>query len=328
VLQLLECCDDDLRKDLTRSTVGTLSDKTEAQVLAAIKSLAVRDEYTMIARVTLNNSRQDRDEAIRSYCARLRGQANVCKYVIDCQNCGHQVDYTESILRDVICRGLEDSDIQLDLLGQTNQDMTLEEVLHFVEARETGKRSATKLLQQHESNAIRSSYRKSQPEDALPCTYCGKKGHGTKSVAKRSKTQCLAFNHVCTHCNRPRHYESVCRSKDKPANPRKQNQVENQGAVFDEFDQEADSHGLCAIQQTKKPTSHHVYDKTSKSWKKRRSSPQPYLDLSISIDDESYSKLGYRPIANHPERVITVPAMAGTGCQSCLMGFKCVQKLG
>jgi len=78
----------------------------------------------------------------------------------------------------------------------------------------------------------------------------------------------------------------------------------------------------------KKPTSHHVYDKTSKSWKKRRSSPQPYLDLSISIDDESYSQFGYRPIANHPERVITVPAMAGTGCQSCLMGFKCVQKLG
>jgi len=125
VLQLLECCDDDLRKDLTRSTVGTLSDKAEAQVLAAIKSLAVRDENTMIARVTLNNSRQDRDEAIRSYCARLRGQANVCKYVIDCQNCGHQVDYTESILRDVICRGLEDSDIQLDLLGQTNQDISL-----------------------------------------------------------------------------------------------------------------------------------------------------------------------------------------------------------
>ena len=196
VLQLLECCDDDLRKDLTRSSVGTLSDKTEEQVLAAIKSLAVRDENTMIARVTLNNSRQDRDEPIRSFCARLRGQANVCKYIIECQNCEHQVDYTESILRDVICRGLEDSDIQLDLLGQTNQDMTLEEVLHFVEARETGNRSASKLLQQHESNVIRSTYRKSKPEENLPCTYCGKKGHGSKSTAKRRKTQCPAYNHV------------------------------------------------------------------------------------------------------------------------------------
>jgi len=199
----------------------------------------------MIARVTLNNSRQDRDEAIRSYCARLRGQANVCKYVIDCQNCEHQVDYTESILCDVICRGLEDSDIQLDLLGQTNQDISLRQ-----ERQARGQ-------QPNSSNNMRAMLyaahtRSHNLKMLLPCTYCGKKGHETKSVAKRRETQCPAFNHVCTHCNRPHHYKSVCRSKDKPANPRKQNQVENQGAVFDEFDQEADSHGLCAIQQTKK----------------------------------------------------------------------------
>ena len=96
VLQLLECCDDELRKDLTRYTVGTLSDKTETDVLAAIKSLAVRDENTMIARVTLNNSHQDRDEPIRSFCTRLSGQANVCKYVIDCSSCDHKVELNKS----------------------------------------------------------------------------------------------------------------------------------------------------------------------------------------------------------------------------------------
>ena len=55
VLQLLECCDEELHKDLTRSTIGALSDKTEAEVLAAM-SLAVRDENRMIARFQLNNS--------------------------------------------------------------------------------------------------------------------------------------------------------------------------------------------------------------------------------------------------------------------------------
>ena len=324
VLQLLECCDDELRKDLTRSTVGTLSDKTEKDVLAAIKSLAVRDENTMIARVTLNNSHQDRDEPIRSFCARLRGQANVCKYVIDCPNCDHKVDYTEQILRDVICRGLEDSDIRLDLLGQTNQDMTLDEVLSFVEAKETGKRSASKLFQQDENNAIRSSYRRAESIDSPSCTYCGKKGHGAKAVAKQRKNACPAYNHVCSHCNRPHHFESVCRSKNKP----KQNKMkpENQGAVFD--DQESAFNELCAIQQPRKPTSHHIYNKSSKSWEKRRSSSQPYLDLNVSVDDDSYSQLGCQPIKNHPEKTITIPAMADTGCQSCLIGFKCVQKLG
>ncbi len=55
VIQLLECCDEPLRKDLTRSAGGSLKDKTEAEVLAAIRKLAVREENTMVARVTLHN---------------------------------------------------------------------------------------------------------------------------------------------------------------------------------------------------------------------------------------------------------------------------------
>ena len=39
VIQLLECCDDQLRKDLTRNAGGTLTGKTEDEVLAAIKTL-------------------------------------------------------------------------------------------------------------------------------------------------------------------------------------------------------------------------------------------------------------------------------------------------
>ncbi len=41
------------------------------------------------------------------------------------------------MLRDVLCRGLEDTEIQM------NQDMTLEQVLTFVETKEAGKSSAT-----------------------------------------------------------------------------------------------------------------------------------------------------------------------------------------
>ena len=69
VVQLIECCDEQLRKDLTRSAGGSLTNKTEQEVLAAIKKLAVREENTMVARVTLHNMRQDRDEPVRSCCA-------------------------------------------------------------------------------------------------------------------------------------------------------------------------------------------------------------------------------------------------------------------
>lgn len=64
----------------------------------------------MVARVTLHNMRQDRDEPVHTYGASLRGQAGVCKFTQQCTGCDANVDYTEAILRDVLCRGLEDSD--------------------------------------------------------------------------------------------------------------------------------------------------------------------------------------------------------------------------
>ena len=53
VVQLLECFDESLRKDLTRAAGGSLTSKSETDVLSAIRLLAVRDEYTMVARVTI-----------------------------------------------------------------------------------------------------------------------------------------------------------------------------------------------------------------------------------------------------------------------------------
>ena len=48
-------------------------------------------------------------------------------------------------------------EIQLDLLGNKNQDMTLEQILRFVEAKEAGKRSATQLLLPHATDVITGS---------------------------------------------------------------------------------------------------------------------------------------------------------------------------
>ena len=83
----------------------------------------------MVTRVQLNMC-QDRDETIRSFGARLRGQAGVCKFLVTCPGCNTEVNYTENVLT---C-GLADNEIQLDLLGDKNQDMTLEEVFQFIEA--------------------------------------------------------------------------------------------------------------------------------------------------------------------------------------------------
>ena len=56
------------------------------------------------------------------------------------------INYTEVILCDAVTCTLADSEIQLDLLGEKSQDMTLEEVFQFIEAKEANKRSARLLL--------------------------------------------------------------------------------------------------------------------------------------------------------------------------------------
>ena len=49
------------------------------------------------------------------------------------------MDHTKAILWDMLCRGLEDTETQMDLLGDRNQDMTLDQTLKFIEAKEARK---------------------------------------------------------------------------------------------------------------------------------------------------------------------------------------------
>ena len=60
------------------------------------------------------------EEPSRPFGARVRGQAGVCKYLLNC-DCGREISYSEDILREVVVRGLVDSKIQLDLLSDTKQ---------------------------------------------------------------------------------------------------------------------------------------------------------------------------------------------------------------
>ena len=330
VTQLLECCDDQLRKDLTRNAGGSLCGKPIAEVLDAIKQLAVREENVMVARVALHNMRQDRDEPIRSYCARLRGQAGVCKFSVACQKCSHSVEYTEQILRDIITRNIADSDIQLELLGNENQKMTLEEVLRFVEARESGKRSANHLLGTQAVEATRSStYRKNKnpknpPADDNLCNYCGKSGHGKQAPSRIRRQSCIAFGHTCSHCGTNNHLETVCRSARRHKQPSATTR-DSDNAVFD---------ALCTTFTTDHDFNiqnhtvldHHVYDQLSGTWLNRQSQPQPFIQLTVQVVPEDFRNFGF-PLNIKPKPV-SIPVMADTGCQSCLAGIKVMRQLG
>lgn len=346
ILQLLECCDESLRKDLTRTAGGSLTNKSEQEVLAAIKVLAVREENTMVARVTLHNMRQDRDETIRSFSARARGQAGVCKFLISCPHCNEEVNYTDDILRDIVARGLGDTEIQLDLLGDKNQNMNLEQLLQFVEVKEAGKRSASRLLDSHGAEAT-SMYRRGKnytsqnkkPDKSEHCSYCGKMGHGKNAIPRIRQKECAAYGHTCEICKKPNHFESVCRSKDKKNLPEagKRSTLrssgshgaeheDEEGAIFDTLCQITTSGGY----QKKKAIvlDHHVYNSLTETWSKQDSKSQPFIHLTATILQEDYADLGYEYPFTGAQKSVPIVCMADTGCQSCLTGIKIIHRLG
>ena len=337
IIQLLECCDDQLRKDLARSTTGSLTNKPENDVLDSMKSLPVRQVNVMVARVTLNNMRQGRDEPYRSFGARLRGQAAVCKYLMPCTHWDEEVNYTDSILRDALSRGIYDTDIQLELLGDMNQNMTLEEIFKFVETKEAGKRSASQLLDSQGAAFSGSSYRKSKRESlknlnptedkSKACSYCGKKGHGKNSLARFRKKDCPAFGHICKHCNKEHHFDDMCRSKNQPKveNNDKHIAEESEGAIFDL---------LCAVSTTvhrgRKAINldHHIYNHLAESWIKQQSKAQPFIKLEIKIVQEDYNVIGFNSKYNPRAKATTISVLADTGCQCCLTGINTIHRLG
>ena len=132
VLQLLECCDDELRKDLTRNAGGSLADRPETEVLAAIKLLAVRQEALMVSRNILWNMQQDHNERIRTFGARLRGQAGMCNLTVKCckEGCEQINSFMDQIIRDVLICGVSNYEIRLAILQDKNQDMSLEELFN------------------------------------------------------------------------------------------------------------------------------------------------------------------------------------------------------
>ena len=273
IIQLLECCDEQLRKDLTRNTGGSLTGMTEDEVFAAMKNLAVRKENTMVARVALHNMKQDRDEPVRAYGARLRGQASVCKFTQKCTGCDASVNYTEAMLKDVLCRGLEDTEIQMDLLGDKNQEMTLEQVLKFVEAKEAGKRSASRLLLPHATDAVTGSSDRRQkkittrgppPRDQELCTYC--------APTRIRRKECPAYGVVCDHCGWDHHLEKMCRDRNGPRHTKNGREGEHESAVFDT---------LCGItsQGSKRCVTldHHIFNQSTNERHKGQSKPQPFI---------------------------------------------------
>ena len=231
VAQLKECCEEDLRKNLFRAH-GSLKDNDEEFVLEAIRKQAVHEENVIVARVAHMQMTQDRDEPVQGFVARIKGQANICKYTLKHKcPCNKESDanYSNEMVKNVLACGLADPEIRLSLLSDENQEMSLEQMIKFIEAKEIGKKSASRFSDNHKVNSVKSSY-KSEASKKIknryqtheknsvssrykedPCGWCGRHGHGNyREPGKRWKI-CPAFGQICMKCNKRNHFAAMCK---------------------------------------------------------------------------------------------------------------------
>ena len=272
IFQLLECCDETLRKDLTR-TFGSLASSDEKTILGNIQTLAIRQENIMVARVQLQQMCKDHDEPVRAFAARLRGQAGICNFRVTC-TCTNQVNYSDIMVRDALVHGLGDAEIRLDIMGEPKQDMSLEDVLKYIEAKESGKRSAARLLDHHHTGnpaaatVTTSSYKRQErgrpqiPAKTASCGHCGKIGHG--GSRKEHLKVCPAYGHTCKKCGILHHNETVC-CKVQRSPSTKIPSPDDVTAVFTAL---CTTDNLSEFSLNTKSLEHHIYNEFCEVWEK------------------------------------------------------------
>lgn len=75
---------------------------------------------------------QDHQENIRHFAVRVKGQAGLCNFPIECHGCQAQVSYAEEEIKDQLYTGLADPDIQKEVLAQRDQYATVEALVQGV----------------------------------------------------------------------------------------------------------------------------------------------------------------------------------------------------
>ena len=221
--------------------------------------------------------------------------------------------------------------------------MTLENVFQFIETKESGKRSASQLLntQTQGAAAAQSSYHKekratiaNKTDEAgrksdKSCGYCGERGHGKNAPIGLRRKVCPAFGHTCEHCGKQNHRDRLCWNKNHPkrqASPqmRAAEAGAHESAIFD---------ALCSIETLSQHRGkraihldHHVYDNMCSQWKRQVSQPQPYFKVQASVCHKDYTDLGFH-LKSYPKPT-SILAMADTGCQSCLAGSYILKRMG
>ena len=200
--------------------------------------------------------------------------------------------------------GLNDKDTKQAVLSKV-EEMTLDDTIAFVEARETGKNSVKILngggLMSGQANRV---HEKEVTGDLGKCKHCGRKGHGKSPSFDLKKASCAAFDHKCKKCNRKGHYQDFCTWKKDPQkevseDPKKTTASGNK-VMINRMEMTQTKGKVLGISQHHKRLMKNQQNVTKlchetwceKTYKKSDLPEEPTLKLRMNLDIKAYAKHG------------------------------------
>ena len=332
--QLLACCETDLRRDLHRYLGTGVDAKSEAELLAEIRKIAVVTRSNLVNVVSLMSAAQEHGETCRSYLARIRGLANVCKLSVTCTaaDCGEQVSYTDTFVKYALIKGLVDNEVREELLSQS-PELNLDQSLAFIEAKEQGKRSHAALEGNGASSEVHkvTAYQQVKKEELQgghdinlkPCKYCGRTGHGENPSLSVREKKCPAWNKECNHCHAKGHFKSRCHKN---------------GVKVNTVNVQEKKDMVCSLGMTRVVKSKVGVNKASLTGKLKQADfpkirepiphlrfdegimidaplPQPVLAVTLAVDMEFYEMMGLRVPFVKKAKSVSMKLTADSGAQ-------------
>ena len=112
--QLFQCASQTLGDQMLK-TDANIASMPIGDVLKAMQRLAVIPVATGVLQSELMITRQDRDEQLRSFTARVRSKTDTCSFSATC-SCGIKVDYTDHMICATLQSGILDDEIRRDVI--------------------------------------------------------------------------------------------------------------------------------------------------------------------------------------------------------------------
>ena len=358
LMQLQAACDDSLRQRVFDT--GTYSSlTTEVLFLKKMKELAVIVVHKSIYLMNLWKMRQEAEEPIRAFAARVTSTADMCNMIVKCTNqaCLKDVAYRDHVVHQILIHGMRDNDIRVRVLSRNTSGelTTLDKLIDYIAAEEAGNAEASDLVS--DSNLIGGIRRKStynqQRQPRNKCLHCGELQHGSNSQEDRKK-HCKAWGKACDNCKKLNHLPKVCKSaKASPIEAEDNTASADFGSITvakfmsleagpyqDDFRfpaTPADLPPIIAYMKTGNgpittlPLPHHVHDMIQ-GWYQTRPKNSPTITAQFSLDRQSYAELGLnlprlKQSTHNPGRSTNKTSICDTGAQLTVVPYSLLENM-